>query len=129
MSKFKDTFKETLSYVGSHKRVERAKGLASNYDCITGCHQQATDWAYLGNAPDEMTSDYYQTKGSKHSGLPEFYAPMARACHRKLDAMMKTDPDVIVCYQDDEGSLFDPKRTGNPITSRNAKAAHQGTQG
>lgn len=63
-----------------HNRLYRARGYAREHLCIM-CSEQARDWAYLHNDPDEIVSD----DGAYWSEKLECYAPMCRRCHHFLD--------------------------------------------
>jgi hypothetical protein len=73
---------DDVSYIGAHNRVTREHGKAVEWKCACGCGRQAADWAYLGTDPAAKVDE----SGRPYSADPEHYAPLAKSCHRKLDA-------------------------------------------
>lgn len=71
---------ENASYQAVHKRMRRAKGDPTRFDCP--CGRQAQQWAYDHMDPDERTD---LRTGCVYSIDFDRYAPMCRKCHRALD--------------------------------------------
>lgn len=73
---------------GAHRRVYRARGKASEYNC-TSCGSQAVDWAYDHLDPNEKSE--VQDHGGRRSVLIPYstdvnrYQPMCRKCHFAFD--------------------------------------------
>ena len=63
----------------AHQLVEKQWGRAVTHQCIN-CERQARDWAYDGTDPSEILEGKWL-----YSRWPEFYMPMCRSCHKKLD--------------------------------------------
>ena len=81
---------EHSKYNAAHRTVKYLWGKASQFLCIK-CGKQAQDWAYDGKDPTEL---FAYDPGAEHregvqpmrfSIWPEFYAPMCRSCHKKMD--------------------------------------------
>lgn len=70
---------EDVSYRAAHARTQTHRGLASVYDC-TVCGEQAKQWAYDHEDPDEKQSD----QGS-FSTDPDHYRAMCVSCHLRFD--------------------------------------------
>lgn len=71
----------TSNYHMIHKYVQKTRGSASSYICIS-CKDQAQEWAYNYQDPD----DFVTTVDLIASRNPKFYEPMCRSCHRKYDS-------------------------------------------
>lgn len=74
---------DKVSYRTAHKRVERAKGKASEHACMD-CGQQAQDWSLRHDAP--VTHEGNNGGFScRYSGNPDDYEPRCKACHATYD--------------------------------------------
>lgn len=62
--------KDDPTYSARHRRVEAARGKASNHPCVDNCGKQAQDWTQI-----------HGTTGLE----PEHYEPRCRSCHRQYD--------------------------------------------
>lgn len=69
---------DPCNYDSAHRRCREMWGRASQYSCIR-CGAQALDWAYDGSDSTQLGS------GKFHSRFPEFYMPLCRSCHQRLD--------------------------------------------
>lgn len=78
MSKLGDRA-ETVEYMAVHWRL----GKAANYPCVD-CGRPASEWSYIGGAPDERASKH---GGSLFSSDSVYYQPRCRKCHRKFDRL------------------------------------------
>jgi hypothetical protein len=82
--------KDKVQYVAAHNRVRRLWGKADQYPCIQ-CGTSAQQWSYDGTDPGELKGhDPYsqQRVGGlpmRYSLWPEFYRPLCRSCHKRLD--------------------------------------------
>ena len=70
---------DDIGYYAAHTRVKKAKGLASQHDCVA-CGKSASEWAYDHNDPNE---NHWGTVA--FSANPDHYQPMCKGCHVKLD--------------------------------------------
>ena len=67
---------EQVGYQAAHLRL----GDSTIRQCVD-CGEQAREWSYKGNCPDEQTDQ----AGRRYSVNPAMYEPRCRACHRKYD--------------------------------------------
>lgn len=67
---------DVLTYTGIHRRLERDRGKASEFECV-GCGEPAQEWAY-----DHLDLD---EAGRPLSMKVEHYHPMCISCHRRFD--------------------------------------------
>jgi len=76
------------SYEAAHRRIKRAKGLASDWPCID-CGGRARDWSYNHRDPDERTQVTTLPRGREvtvtYSLNPDCYEPRCGACHATFD--------------------------------------------
>lgn len=77
------------SYNGMHQRLERERGKASEYDCVT-CDGPAFQWSYDGLDPDELV----EPGGARYSPNPDHYRPMCVRCHNQHEHSGKKNPRV-----------------------------------
>lgn len=76
---------DDITYIAAHKRVERAKGKATEHDCL-GCGEQAEQWAYRHGSPKERTESTPGYKIMKrYSPDVNDYMPLCVSCHIKYD--------------------------------------------
>lgn len=73
-----------ISYGYAHNLVKKAKGAASDYDCVS-CGSPAAQWAYDGQDPEEIRG-MFTFIGMAYSTKPEHYMPLCIACHRAFDS-------------------------------------------
>lgn len=78
--------RELVGYSGAHGRVRRKRGSAKRFTCIQ-CGNQAEEWAYDHNDPDEHQDD----RGLAYSSNPDYYKPMCVPCHRAFDTLMRRE--------------------------------------
>lgn len=76
---------ERATYKAAHRRIYQVRGPASAYPCID-CGDQAAQWAYDHQDPDELT-DVIDRKGTiaPFSLDPMHYRPLCRSCHARAD--------------------------------------------
>lgn len=67
-----------VSYRAAHKRIERARGRATEHAC--SCGDRAAQWAYDGTDPNELTE-----RGLAYSLDVMRYVPMCVPCHTAFD--------------------------------------------
>lgn len=72
-----------VSYGAAHARVAATRGKASDLRCDF-CGDQAFDWAYDHEDPDEVSGDNYGS-ACVYSLDVLHYLPLCRPCHRWLD--------------------------------------------
>lgn len=75
--------KETVGYSGAHRRVEKAKGKATDHDCVD-CSGQAKQWSYDHGDPDEL-HEVYREYELPYSLDPDRYDPRCFECHKNFD--------------------------------------------
>lgn len=75
---------ENPIYESMHNRIRAARGSASTYSCI-GCEEQAAEWSYTGNAPDERSDIEGKNAGKPFTTDMNFYVPRCRSCHQRHD--------------------------------------------
>lgn len=75
---------EDVGYLGAHHRVERARGRADEHRCIN-CGDQAAQWAYDHDDPNELIGSHGRTAGLAYSVDPSHYDPMCALCHVRFD--------------------------------------------
>ncbi len=75
-----DRRKGDAGYRAAHGRITRARGRASERQCID-CHARAHHWSYRHDDPDELTSP----NGQPYSLDPEHYDPRCVPCHATFD--------------------------------------------
>lgn len=80
----------STGYRASHHRVVAVFGPASNFRCVD-CTEQARDWSYGGNDPEEVwgLSGHRSTKPVAYSAHPKYYQPRCRSCHKLHDQPTK----------------------------------------
>jgi HNH endonuclease len=78
-------------YSRSHYLVGKLWGPARHYPCVT-CGRPAHEWAYDHTDPSSPGG---------YSQWPEFYMPMCRSCHRRLDFARTTRTPVVRQYAPD----------------------------
>ncbi len=88
---------ENPTYSAAHYRLKAAKGRAALHKCVD-CGDQAKDWSYDGQDPDELTG-YTRVGGPDraYSLDPARYVPRCRACHTRHDL---GGPRKAVCAND-----------------------------
>jgi len=75
------------TYTAAHERVRRERGRAKEHACVD-CGDQAAEWSYVGNAPDERKA----VRGRSicaYSPSPEYYSPRCCKCHRAHDRELR----------------------------------------
>lgn len=77
-------WQESPTYKAAHARIRREAGSASLYFCE--CGEQAREWSYNYNDPDELLD---ADTGLKYSLHRESYTPRCAPCHRRMDAGMR----------------------------------------
>jgi hypothetical protein len=88
-------------------RIYRARGPASDHECVDGCGRQATDWSYSHNCPDELQQVVVvvecdgrpMAKFKTYSADPTKYNPRCRPCHARLDAAFRQADDDACWYE------------------------------
>lgn len=77
-----------LTYFGAHGRPKTMWGSASKYQCWN-CGKDAQDWAYDGTDPSEKSGSANGVPVI-YSVWPEFYMPMCKPCHSKMDGAARS---------------------------------------
>jgi len=79
------------TYKAAHKRVQRARGKASDYRCVD-CGEPAEEWSYRGGSPDEIrgpvpgrSDGYDYVSICAWSPNPDDYDPRCVQDHRARD--------------------------------------------
>lgn len=74
---------DAVGYKGAHQRVQRARGLANEHQCLH-CGQSASTWAYDHEDPNEVWGN---DSGNvmAYSLVIDHYIALCRSCHRKFD--------------------------------------------
>lgn len=81
---------DAIRYVAAHARVRRARGKASDHNCVD-CFHRADDWSYIGGCHRELTELRQDTRKAQparevtYSPDPEMYAARCRSCHIRFD--------------------------------------------
>lgn len=96
-----------IKYKSAHHRVVRAKGKASQHPCEL-CNGPAQDWAYNHEDPTPLTAP----DGRLYSSKPEFYIPLCKTCHRRLDVSKRTEAGGWKTHCKN-GHEFTPENTRN----------------
>jgi hypothetical protein len=79
------TIQDKCGYGAAHLRCTKLWGSASDSQCVE-CGGRAAEWAYDHTDPTELHEDTETGFGVlSYSRFPEFYAPMCKKCHKKLD--------------------------------------------
>jgi hypothetical protein len=81
------TIFDECTYTGAHHRCRALWGRVQQYPCIE-CGDPAEEWAYDGTDPSELYDtrhDWRLRSIIPYSKFPEFYMPMCKRCHKKLD--------------------------------------------
>jgi AraC-like DNA-binding protein len=81
------TIFDDCTYTGAHHRCRALWGRVQQYPCIE-CGDPAQEWAYDGTDPSELYDtrhDWQLRSIIPYSKFPEFYMPMCKRCHKKLD--------------------------------------------
>lgn len=82
----RDGSSRKVGYQGAHDRVRSALGPASEHVCAEStCDRPGKDWAYDGGDPDQITGMDHGKKLT-YSVDPQFYRPMCRQHHIRMDA-------------------------------------------
>jgi hypothetical protein len=86
------TYYDHITSQVAHKNVQALRGKASEYPCVE-CGNQAKDWAYTGEDPQQMYGPS-SGKGGRdaytfYSVDPSFYRPMCASCHSKRDGALR----------------------------------------
>lgn len=71
---------DDITYAAAHRRLEAARGPASNYLCLI-CACPAQQWSYDHTDPDEL----FNPKGQPYSANIYFYEALCLKCHRHQD--------------------------------------------
>jgi len=72
-------------YSSAHEFVIAAKGRAAEHNCLH-CGEQARDWAYNHEDPNEVEQYRKQTKAVvAYSMHAEYYIPLCKHCHLEFD--------------------------------------------
>lgn len=74
---------DSIGYTGTHARLRRQRGLASDYACVD-CGGPAEDWSYEGGSADERISES-DHKGCAFTPDLSFYSPRCTKCHGEFD--------------------------------------------
>lgn len=74
---------DTPAYSTVHARLRTLRGQARQHLC--GCGEQAKDWAYTHDDPQELTN----SAGHPYSADITRYTPLCRSCHTLLDRGVK----------------------------------------
>ena len=78
---------QVIGYKAAHRRIVRAYGKASDYECMMCTDgQPASDWAYMHDDDAALTSYAPDSYGFAYSLDPDSYQPLCRSCHLKFDA-------------------------------------------
>lgn len=84
-----DRVLKSCTYKAAHARCRREWGSPSQYPCAH-CGGAAREWGYDGTDPDELCGpDHNGAPGRVYSQFPEFYMPLCRLCHTKLDKVWR----------------------------------------
>lgn len=79
--------KEVPGYTAAHNRVRRARGKASDFECVGTCGGMANEWALSADATDlHFASERAGRKPHAYSLNINDYQPMCGDCHRAYDA-------------------------------------------
>ncbi|WP_197517043.1 LuxR C-terminal-related transcriptional regulator [Mycobacterium sp. E2699] len=81
------TIFDECTYTGAHHRCRALWGRVHKYPCVW-CGDLAEEWAYDGTDQSELydTKQDWQLRSIvPYSRFPEFYMPMCKRCHKKLD--------------------------------------------
>lgn len=84
-------------YDAAHRRIHRTLGAATRFTCVE-CGAPANEWAYQGGDPDELITQPELRKehpNLRYSVNAEFYAPMCRPCHRRMDESLNRPRDEM----------------------------------
>lgn len=73
------------SYGLMHLRVRRQNGHANTYECVD-CDQQAAEWSYTGDDPNEQIDQ----NGKVFSVDFDRYVPRCVLCHRRYDSRRRS---------------------------------------
>lgn len=83
---------KVLTYSSAHNRVKALWGSASNYRCVE-CGGQGRDWAYDHTDPTQLYGEGRWGQVVAFSIWPEYYMPMCKSCHTKLDHGASEEPE------------------------------------
>lgn len=86
-----------IGYRAAHKRVIATRGMASGQACAD-CGQQASEWSYQHDDPDEMIAGDYAHAGMPYSANADHYAPRCRGCHTTFDKARRARSDGEPTY-------------------------------
>lgn len=79
---------DKISYGPAHARIRSAYGPAKSHKCID-CGDQARDWSYNHNDPNEKLEIGISAKPVAYSADPLYYSPRCRSCHSLFDSPRK----------------------------------------
>lgn len=79
---------DEVGYQGAHRRTRYQRGNPSEHSCID-CGQQAQEWSYNYEDPDEKVSEQRLSIGMLYSPDPGFYDPRCIRCHKRFDSRRK----------------------------------------
>lgn len=72
---------DDAGYGAAHGRVYQDRGKATGHECVD-CGEQAKQWSYNHNDPNEKTDE---TLDLKYSLKPDHYSPRCVPCHKIFD--------------------------------------------
>lgn len=75
----------STTYRAVHKRVQRAKGHASNHPCAH-CTSTAEEWAYDHTDPAPLVGTTGRGISAEYSTDLARYLPLCKPCHSRFDA-------------------------------------------
>ncbi len=78
------TRQPVVNYNSAHARIRRDKGPASAHPCVD-CGAPATQWAYDGLDPNELTDTTPSELGLRYSLSVDHYQAKCAPCHVRMD--------------------------------------------
>lgn len=106
-----------MTYKDVHARLSRERGKAAEYSC-SRCGETARDWAYTNTAGDLEKVD--EESGYRYAGSTEFYEPLCRSCHKKLD--LKHNQEHLAWNRESMRTMSQSHRGTSEDYSRAGKA-------
>jgi hypothetical protein len=85
---YQERWGKPVTYSCVHRRVWSKNGPARSWLCIA-CGNTANDWAYLHNAPNELTQPTLAGRVHCYSADIGQYVPMCKRCHGNFDTGKK----------------------------------------
>jgi hypothetical protein len=79
-------WKDVVTYKAAHQRVQRIRGLASDYACAD-CGEPANEWSYVGGSTKELVTP----NGWKYSPDAMDFEARCRPCHRAYDRGQRSE--------------------------------------